>query len=57
MNLETSLVSKPLCTHKILLRARQWTTLAARFGWKKVLKTLYFGLDTLLKMIHFTSDI
>lgn len=51
------LASKPLCTHKILLSARQWTMIAARFGWKKVLKILCFRLDTLLKMIHFTSDI
>jgi hypothetical protein len=53
----SALASKPLCTHKILLNARQWTMIASRFGWKKVLKILCFRLDTLLKMIHFTSDI
>jgi hypothetical protein len=53
----SALASKPLCTCKILLSARQWTMIAARFGWKKALKILCFRLDTLLKMIHFTSDI
>lgn len=42
----SALVSKPLCRHKILLSTRQWTMIAARFSWKKVLKILCFRLDT-----------
>lgn len=48
----SALASKPLCTHKILLSARQWIMIAARFSWKKVLKILASDW-TLLKMIHF----